>query len=476
MKKSIGLLSALVVSTTFIVNCQKAPDKRRVRPSGGLSGVQTQLDKPAPTKACNQEVLNAYSSLYKSNAALSSATITADSSAADKEAHQKAGVEVLAKCKSLIPTLKLQENEGCVYPTSNRATLTADGVIGMCNDIGVRLKSEVNLDNEYANAAEELKKANEDAKVVEDQLLDRELVMSKEARTLLIEENTNGAKFLADGKVSSYNQSLKSALAASQTVCTFLETPENVDENKETTLKITKTQPASKAELQNLDETFNGKSTLLITTIKQEGDETDSSASLLCLNLDPAKLTVEKITSILGKEIASAPVKVSTEVTSETSETVKTTSATVTVATKEDVEELIETAEDMAQPVASATVTTKSEVSATVTVKPTASATVTTVATVTASASVSATAKVATEETEETTDAQTELAILKEKADRLESEAVAAQAEVKKLETEKAKAEDIDQAKAKARLTRESANTAKAEYDEAAQATKVAAK
>ena len=467
MKKSIGLLSALVVTTTFIVNCQKAPEKRRVRPSGGSGGVQTQLDKGQPTKACNQQVLNAYSSLYKSNTTLASATITADSSDQAKDAQRKLGVEVLAKCDDLIPSLKLEENEGCVYPTSSKATLTADGVIAMCNSIGEKLKDQVDLDNSYANAAKELKKSEADIKQVEDQLLGKELVMSAEARTLLLKDNTNGAKFLVEGKVSSYNESLKSALAASKTVCTFTETASDIDVNKETTLKITKTLPATKAELQSLDESFEGKSTLMITTIKQEGAETDSSASLLCLNLDPAKLTVEKITAILGKEIASAPVQVATEVTGETSATAATSETQEILAAAEVAQEKeVEAAKVSVQPTVSATVTTTATVAA--------SAAVNTVTTATASAAASATVVVA--EGEDEGQPQISVAGLKEKADRLEAEAVAAQAEVKKLEDEKATAEDIDQAKGKARLARESADSVKAEYEAAVKAETVAAK
>lgn len=508
MKKSIGLLSALVVTTTFIVNCQKAPEKRRVRPSGG-SGVQTDVVKPVPTKACSAQLIQAYTSLYKSKLALASSTITASSSEADKEAHSKMGIETLDQCKKLITSLKAEESEGCTYQAQGKSNaLTANVIQTVCNDIGEKLKNDVALDNEFANAKQELKKSEADAKKVESELLGKSLRMSKDARSLVLESNVNGGKYLANGEIGSSTTSMEDALSASKTVCTFLGEGLKIDESKDTLLKITGTQAAAKSDLVNLKEDFIGKSTLLSTLVKQEADESPSTISLLCLNLDPEKLTVEKITSALGKEIASASAQVSTELTGETSEAAKVaTSSTVAASMTQAILAAAQPAGSpqaanmeaatgganglqaqkgaAQQAAASQTVVAAKPASAAAVAKtddegeegeaivvtaPAASATVTTVSTATASSSASATV---------TADAQADaqnLADLKDMSVRLDAEATAAEAELKKLETEKAKESDIEDAKRVARNARESANSAKQKYEEAAKASTVATK
>ena len=506
MKKSFVLLSALVVTTTFIVNCQKAPDKRRVRPTAGGSGTQTDVIEKAklPTKVCSAELLNNYRSFHKSQDLLRKTVITAASTEAEKESQKKLGVETLAKCDDLITQLKTEGNQGCyldngVKDVSN--ALMASSMQNLCNSLGQKLKTEVELDSSYADAAKENEKAKEDAKKVESDLIGKSLSMSKEARSLVLQNNTDGGKFLADGEIRSSTSSLETALAASQTVCTFLGDGIAIKEDVEATLTIVSTSAAEKIDLAALKADFEGKATLLSTEIAQE--ETQETIGLLCLNLDATKLSVEKIKKALGTGITSAAVQVATEVTDGASEAAKPAAVSATAFTANDLAAAQPAGSPQAQNLASGTaqmiadanvITAQKAASQTavVTAKPAAVAStpvvaaaqeeekeeqeeaakeepakVTVVTTPVASASASAT--VATKEQAE--DAAGQLAMLKEKAERLEAEAVAAEADVKKLEEAKAKAEDIDQAKAKARITRESANSAKAEYAEAQKAT-----
>lgn len=456
MKKSIGLLSALVVTTIFIVNCQKAPEKRRVRPSGGSGSQSDVVTEKAklPTKVCSKELLNDYRAFHKSQDLLRKTVITAASTETEKDAQKKLGVETLAKCDDLIKQLQGEENQGCyldggVKDVSN--ALMAPSMQNLCNALGKKLKTEVELDSSYADAAKENEKAKEDAKKIESDLIGKSLVMSKEARALVLQNNTDGGKFLVDGEIRSSNSALETALAASQTVCTFLGEGLEIKEDVEATLKIVSTATAEKADLAALKADFDGKSTLLSTEILQA--ESKETIGLLCLNLDASKLSVEKIKKALGTGITSAAVQVSTEVTDGASEAAEVENRPAAVSATAF------TAADLAaaQPTASQTVVTAP--------RPTASATVTTVAS--GSASGASTTVAAREQAE---DAAGQLEMLKEKAERLEAEAIAAEADVKKLEDERAKAEDIDQAKAKARITRESANSAKTEYADAQRA------
>lgn len=499
MKKSFVLLSALVVTTTFIVNCQKAPDKRRVRPTSG-SGTQSDIaDQKAklPTKVCSAELIASYKDFSKNSEAVKKTVINTSTPDAEKEAFAKLSVRTLAKCTELIDQLKLEDNQGCyldngVKDSSN--ALMASGVDKLCRDLGVKADKEGGVDNSFANAQKEIDKIKSD-------IIGKTLKMSKEVRVLVAEGNTNGGKFLADGELGSSYSSMKAAVAASKTVCTFTGNGLTIDEAKETTLKITAIKVAQKSDLTDLDADFTGQAALLKTEIKQEQEDAPSIIDMLCLNLDVTKITYEGLTKALGTGITSAPVQVATEVTGAASEAAKPAPAAVsaTAFTAQDLAAKQPAGSPQAQNLASGTaqmiadankVTPQKEADQKAASDKAAAekkakeekaaadklaeekaekeeaAKVSVVTTPVASSGASAT--VAAKEQAE--DAAGQLAMLKEKAERLEAEAVAAEADVKKLEEVKAKAEDVDQAKAKARITRESADSAKAEYAEAQKA------
>lgn len=516
MKKSFVLLSALVVTTTFIVNCQKAPDKRRVRPTAGGSGSPTDVvDKTKlPTKVCSAELLNNYKSFHKSQVLLNKTTITASSTEAEKESQRKLGVETLAKCDEVIDKLKLEDNQGCymdngVKDVSN--ALMVPSMQNICNKLGAKLKAEVELDSSYADAAKENEKAKEEAKKVQENFIgkDKTFKISEQVLDMMYEGNTNLGMFLTEGEVKSSKSSLETALAASKTVCTAIGEGIAKDQTlKETVLTFTSFENADKSNLDELAIEFKGKATMINLVLQSEGEIT-TAGNLLCLNLEVGKLSVNKLTEVFGKAITSAPVQVSTEVTGATSEsTPAAASATATVSatafTSQDLAAKQPAGSPQDQHLASGTAQMIADANKEVPQKAADQkaaadkaaadkkakeekaaadklaeekaekeevAKVSVVTTPVASSAASAT--VATKEQVE--DAAGQLAMLKEKAERLEAEAVAAEADVKKLEEANAKAEDVDQAKAKARITRESANSAKADYD-AANKTAVAAK
>lgn len=489
MKKSIGLLSALVVSTTFIVNCQKAPDKRRVRPSGGSgAGVQTDIANEKatlPTKVCSKEVLDLYKVYYKNKETIKKTVNSAASTEAEKESYKKLGVETLAKCDEIITALKTENNEGCfmdkgVKDTSN--ALMATSMQNECNGLGKKLKTDVDLDSSYNEAAKELAKSKADAKKVEEKFIgsDKAFTISEQALNMMYEGNTNLGQFIVDGEIKSSQSTFETALAASKTVCTAIGKGITKDQTLTgTVLKFTSFEQADKSNLSELGLEFKGKATMINFVLHSEGDVTTAGA-FICLNLDAAKLSVEKIEEVLGKVLLTQPAtKVTTEVTGGTPAASATAHASdkltaaqpegspqqkildqavalsVDKATKEAEQKAADKkAKEDAEAKAAAEAKAK-EAQPAVALVPAAG-----VSSPAAAAQVEAEGKVSKEE----------LASMKEKAERLEKEAKDAEAEVTKLETEKAKAEDIDQAKAKARIARESANSAKAEYEAAVKA------
>lgn len=516
MKKSIGLLSALVVSTTFIVNCQKAPDKRRVRPSGGSgSGAQTDIvgeKAKLPTKVCSPEVLDLYKAYYKNKETVKKTAISATSTDAEKEAFRKLGVETLGKCDDIISALKLETNAGCfmdngVKDMSN--ALMAENMQGECNALGKKLKNTVELDSSYADAAKEKEKQVADTKKVEDKFIgsEKSFKISEQALNMMYEGNTNLAQFIVDGEIKSSPTTLETALAASKTVCTALGDGIAKDQTLTgTTLKFTSFEKADQSNLSELALDFKGQATMVNFVLHSEGEITTTGA-LLCLNLDATKLSVEKLDEVLGSAITVAPTKVTTEVTGGTSEaavvsTPAASSASATASSTAHASDKVagqpegspqqklldealaqsvdkeaeqkaadqkaaqektaadkKAADDKAakEQKAKEEAAAKEEKQA---AAPAASATVTVAPVQAASSPAQAEEKVV----------ETEFTALKEKAARLEQEAKDAEAEVKKLEAEKAKADDIAQAKTKARITRESADAAMKELNSAAKA------
>lgn len=511
MKKSIGLLSALVVSTMFIVNCQKAPDKRRVRPSGD-SGAGAQTDvvgekAKLPTKVCGQEILTEYKTFGPLYTKASKARVTDSSTAEEIKAIQTDLANVLVKCKNLIPALEAlgeAENYGCLKDNgvkSEENSLTKAQVQQWCNYAGTILKKDHNHPNEFSDAAEADQKAKTNAKEVESKFLGKNFKISEEALNMMYEGRTNLGSFLVEGEVKTAQSSLDQALAASQTVCTAIGKGIAKDQVLASpVLKFTSFEKADKSNLKDIAIEFKGQATMVNITLeeKQSDEETEvvtTAGALLCLNLEFDKLSVAQLETVFGKAITVAPTKVTTEVTGGTTNTTdklaaaqpegspqqKQLEVAMAPTVKKEAEQKAAN-EKAAQEKAAADKKAADEKAAqekqekkakeaaeakAAEAKAAAKEAQKPAVTLVPATGVSSPAAAAKVEAEGKA-TQEELASMKEKAERLEKEAKDAEAEVTKLETEKAKAEDIDQAKAKARIARESANSAKAEYDAAA--------
>lgn len=519
MKKSIGLLSALVVSTTFIVNCQKAPDKRRVRPSGG-SGAATDVvgeKTKLPTKVCSKELATEFSTFAALYKKATSTHATATSNAEELKAMQADLVNTLAKCDTLIPqftALGESENFGCLKDAgvkSEANSLTKAQVQQWCNYTGAMLEKEHSHPNAYSTAFKDAKKAEANTKEIEAKFLGKEFKVSEEALNMMYEGHTNLASFLVEGEVKSDKNQ---ATTASQTVCTTIAGIAKDQVFTSPVLEFTEFAKAEKSAFKDISVEYNDKATLISFTLKEaqteeneSNESTTTPGALLCLNLPFEKLSVAQLETVFGKAITVAPEKVKTEVkateekkeekateTKETKETKATDKlaaaqpegspqqAQLEVAMAPTVKKETEQKaadEKAAQEKAAADkkaadekaakeqqakkAKEEADAKAAAEAKKEEEKPVITVAPAAAASSPAAAAKV---ETAKVT--KEELASMKEKAERLDKEATAAEAEVTKLESEKAKADDVDQAKAKARIARESANDAKAEYEAAA--------
>ena len=499
MKKSIGLLSALVVTTTFIVNCQKAPEKRRVRPSGG-SGTQSDvIEKAKTTKECSAELKTSFDAFAVTYKAATAKAVNDQMSKEEIEQIKSDLNKSMVKCTELLPALEAlgeAQNFGCISKgavESENKIISKETLKKSCYYVGQVLEKQHGaVNNVMVVAQKEEEKSKADKEKISKELLGKELLMSKHASSLIVKNNINGGKFLANGVIETSTDSLNKAKSASQTVCTFIgKVDADFKEGVEATLKILTTQKAEKHELESLDSEFTGKATLIATEVSQE-EIKNESISLLCLNLDSEKLSVEKITAALGSEITSAPIKVATEVTDSSSETVQAAPAKTSSGTA------LTTGLAAAQPagspqdqfLASATTTLQAEKAAQDEADAKAKeaqelaakkakeakeaaqqqqqqASETTPVVSTPAASGGASPTVAAKADAGDGVEVVNLDALKDMVNRYEAEAKEAEANVAKLESEKASAEAIQEAKGVAQLRRQSADEAKAKYEAA---------
>ena len=501
MKKSIGLLSALVVTTTFIVNCQKAPEKRRVRPSGG-SGTQSDvIEKAKTTKECSAELKTSFDAFAVTYKAATAKAVNDQMSKEEIEQIKSDLNKSMVKCTELLPALEAlgeAQNFGCISKgavESENKIISKETLKKSCYYVGQVLEKQHGaVNNVMVVAQKEEEKSKADAEKIKTDLLGNELLMSKHASSLIVKNNINGGKFLANGVIESSTESLTKAKAASQTVCTFIGKVEvDFKEGVEATLKIVSTQKAEKHELESLDSEFAGKATLIATEVSQD-EIKNESISLLCLNLDAEKLSVDKIKAALGSEITSAPVKVATEVTDSSSETVQVQAAPVASSSGTALTTGLAAAQPAGSPqdqfLASATTTLQAEKAAQDEADAKAKeaqelaakkakeakeaaqqqqqqASETTPVVSTPAASGGASPTVAAKADAGDGVEVVNLDALKDMVNRYEAEAKEAEANVAKLESEKASAEAIQEAKGVAQLRRQSADEAKAKYEAA---------
>lgn len=401
MKKSIGLLSALVVTSTFLINCQKAPDKRRVRPSNG-KGAQTDVAEKAklPTQVCSKEILELYKGFGGVYTNITRNRMTSETAEAQKKEMQSLIVETLAKCDQLIPRLQ----HGCMKDAgvkSDDNALTKEKMQSWCNQVGIILEKDHDHPNAYSQAANDAAKAKADNDKAH-ALVGTKGTVSKEGLEMAIEGNTNLGQFLVAGEIQTSVESLERALATSQTVCTFLGEGMKSDVEISNKLEILSFVEAEKNDLKDLDLDFSGQSTIVGLKL---GKDITVEAPLACLNLDAKKLSVDALKKVFGSVI-----------------TLGSTSATTSAT----------------QIITDVTTTEQKTATASVTIK--------------------------IEKSESARQKSAELIAAKEKAKRLGDEAVAAQKELDVLGAD-ASASDKADAQAKAKATRAAADSALATYE-----------
>lgn len=511
MKKSIGLLSALVVTTTFIVNCQKAPDgKRRIKPTGSDAAAATETiaaDKvKLPTNVCSKDLLDMYKSFGSLYTKATSKRVTENTTADEAKAMQTDLVNLLAKCNDIIPALNAlgeSENFSCFKDAgvkSESNALSKKQAQEWCNYAGQILEKDHNHPNEYSAAAKEAVKAKQEAKQLAE-VEGKPWAITDAGLELFLNDNTNLINFIANGEIKKSSVDLDHALAASQTVCTVYKKSSGDGITDVSDLAnevgISAFTAADSDIIKGLDIEFKGKATLLPVVIKHKDGQGATSAPLVCLNMDSEKLTVDAVKKAFGSVITlkSTSATVTTQVTGGTSPAAVSTDNGDAASLTAKVSTVTTGGASVASPTAAVVTTGNGDAASQtgkVTLVPTAG--VSAVVTTGNGDGASVTAKVTTVTTGGASVASpvavvkvvsAEVAALKLKAERLDKEATDAEASLATAQAaydaEKAKGDKADQAKLKkleeslkdekavATNSRNAANTAKAEYDAAAE-------
>lgn len=302
-KSSIALFCTLLASTTFIVNCQKAPNKRGVRAQTSDKAAVATDAKAATLKACDDRVLKILESLHK-KADYDKKTQLTDET---KQQVKDNELAIKAECDEILPLINREEGKGCL---NEKATEEKNKIVmadkiqkNLCNAVGTKLEKNHGVINPYAAQDRETKRAETESAKVE-KLTAQELTLSEEGRNLTKAENVNWESILVNGKVAKASE-LKAALAAKAIVCSFLDTGADLSDSDKVVLKITEKVAAEKASLPK-DVSATATSFSLVR------NSTHTPLNLVCLNLDAKNLTAEKIKQAFGSTLvfSEAPVKV----------------------------------------------------------------------------------------------------------------------------------------------------------------------
>lgn len=323
MKKSFILLSALLATTTFIVNCQKAPDKRRVRPSGGagiLAANPAADEKLSSTSLCTKDISDLYRSFFKNQQELIKTTTQNEMSETEKLAYAELSQTLTAQCDELISRLNDKPNKSCSLDRKNQAAqLTVENMTNICNTLGKKSSEVLKTENKYSKAAAVQAKTEENLKSIED-YKSQTHEMTVAGLSLFSKTSTYGNKFLANGEIKSSESILNASMASNLTTCTVLGVGLDVNFSETAKFKVFGITKAEKSETDLVFENFEGSATSIALEVQQ--NKTNHPAVMLCLNMDSEKVTVKDL------EKAFKEMKAEAAVSTQLAETADMTEAT----------------------------------------------------------------------------------------------------------------------------------------------------
>ncbi len=128
------------------------------------------------------------------------------------------------------------------------------------------------------------------------------MVLSKDAKAMLLKENLSWKMYLVEGEVQTDARKLLDVIAAKKVACTFNAKAAEHGEAEVVKLQVTDVQTISAA---NKTEDVKTGSDLTVKVTIGEGDEAKSSVeTLTCVNLSSSFINVDQIKKALGKHIA----------------------------------------------------------------------------------------------------------------------------------------------------------------------------
>ncbi|MFN3455087.1 MAG: hypothetical protein ACK41T_09030 [Pseudobdellovibrio sp.] len=322
-RSSVKMISALLASSMLVVNCQKAPQKKGVRPSTPTQSAQTTTAAGAtahganeaakttaviPQNICNTEVLTTYQEMVNQAKYLKEQAAAANK---DTQKITETRQDVLANCDKILTVLNKEKDGACLKDQSAKTeenSIYASKIKGnLCLYVGQALATENKVDNEYAKEFQQVQKATV-AKTEVDNFLESSLVLSKQAEEMIKIQNVSWNTFLVGGEVKHGAEVLKSSLAAKAMVCSFVDFHLNRDDSNEVVLKVIN--KSVETDLEKLPKNYSGGN-VIFTVERVNQDETADKGNLLkltCINTSDKELTLEKIKTTFGSHIVAKTV------------------------------------------------------------------------------------------------------------------------------------------------------------------------
>ncbi len=288
------LISTLIATSFFMVNCNKGTDKMGVK--GKAAPGQA---APAKVEKTGSEIAACSESILKSYAVLAEAAKRVQNLKKSEE-HNK----VISMCKDLDSEFDKASLKSCQYPLAKDKTekVVLTKAPSQCAMSAKLLKAIDGTESEYLKSADDQKIIADVKSNNGEQFKMVKLLMSEEMKTMLKQENLNFKKYIVDGEIKSSPEDMQKAFEARKVVCSFTETSTEVPEKEKIYLNV---QEYVEADVQNMPEGIQGMGLAMAVSTVKATDDSGIFQKLDCSQLSKDKIDIKLLKQALGKHLIS---------------------------------------------------------------------------------------------------------------------------------------------------------------------------
>ncbi len=323
------LISTLIASSFFMVNCNKGQNRTGVKAntttgnptdpnlkSTSNSGDTSKVGSGDDTKAAKEVTADCPATVYKSYAAVATEAVRVqelykkNKTAASPEKLKSDYLKVLALCTDMGKEFDQVSLKSCKYknPKNKNEDVVINKVTTQCLIVAKQLDDEDGTKTEYLklyNDQKELKKQD-----LEKQLSSFEnfkaakLVMSDDMKKMLKSENLNFKMFIVGGEIKIDQAELKKAYADKKVVCSFVGTSTEISEKGKIILSALEVEDVDK---KDLPENVNAVGIAFSVSVGEKSEGVSAGISnmqmLGCSHLLKDKVDVKLLRQALGAQL-----------------------------------------------------------------------------------------------------------------------------------------------------------------------------